>query len=362
MKNLHLSTILLLLAVLFGTTVSSAQRAWRVSQLNNASADFTSLAAAITAASNGDTLYVESGSYGNISLDKNLVIYGVGIRPAQYVDASLSSIASSVATMTLFDGASGSRVSGLTVVTLTTSKVPPGFVLSNVTFSRCEFTSSIDFMNYSTQVASHLPIQLNNLFFNACLLPSPNLGNSNSSFLNGVIVSNCIINNPPSVAATTIGTNDNTGVIFLNNVIKGSNLSTHHAIFQNNIFTDPSFLVSGSHNVFSNNIWVASSVSTGTGQTNNQFNSANLFGNTLSAIFNGSVQGNVNLNDHTLKAGSPAIGAGLNGVDCGIFGGTQPAVIPPLPSIPSVYYLDVEANPSPASNQIGVRVKARAGN
>ena len=38
-----------------------------------------------------------------------------------------------------------------------------------------------------------------------------------------------------------------------------------------------------------------------------------------------------------LKTGSPAIGAGINGVDCGVFGGVNPYVLSGIPALPHIY-------------------------
>jgi len=40
---------------------------------------------------------------------------------------------------------------------------------------------------------------------------------------------------------------------------------------------------------------------------------------------------------YKLKAGSPAIGAGVSGVDCGAFGGVTPYVLSGLPPFPRIY-------------------------
>ena len=49
-----------------------------------------------------------------------------------------------------------------------------------------------------------------------------------------------------------------------------------------------------------------------------------------------------------LRNGSPAIGAGLGGVDCGMFGGTDPYVLSGIPDIPMItsLYVPSRANPT----------------
>ena len=75
---------------------------------------------------------------------------------------------------------------------------------------------------------------------------------------------------------------------------------------------------------------------------------------------------NLVFEDHTsgidyglvLKTGSPAIGAGMNGVDCGIFGGNQPYVLSGIPPIPSIFEINYTAVGSSAV-PIQVNLKAK---
>ncbi len=65
--------------------------------------------------------------------------------------------------------------------------------------------------------------------------------------------------------------------------------------------------------------------------------------------------------DFHLAASSPAIGAGHNGTDCGIYGGDLGFVDKGIPGLPYIYFLDV---PAVASKKEGLRitVKAKSGN
>jgi len=53
-----------------------------------------------------------------------------------------------------------------------------------------------------------------------------------------------------------------------------------------------------------------------------------------------------------LKTGSPAIGGGYGGIDCGIYGGNTPYVLSGLPTVPAIWLLDV--------NGLNVTVKAKS--
>lgn len=114
-----------------------------------------------------------------------------------------------------------------------------------------------------------------------------------------------------------------------NNVIFG-NMTVHNCTFANNILRDGSFTSSNSlilHNI------------------GNSMQFGNEDGN----------QSNVNINNvfvgvgstdgrWQLKEGSPAIGTGVNGEDCGMFGGFRPYVLSGIPAIPSIYRLVLDVD------------------
>jgi hypothetical protein len=65
---------------------------------------------------------------------------------------------------------------------------------------------------------------------------------------------------------------------------------------------------------------------------------------------------------YLLKPNSPAIGAGVNGGDCGVFGyqsGGVPYVLSGLPAIPAIYETEVE---SIGPNSVSVTIKAKSHN
>ena len=60
---------------------------------------------------------------------------------------------------------------------------------------------------------------------------------------------------------------------------------------------------------------------------------------------------------YQLAVNSPAQGAGVNGVDLGIFGGTTPYKLSGIPDLPLIYELNV---PDEANGSINVNIKVRA--
>lgn len=111
MKHFAISLYLFLSAALAGATVHS------VSNAAGDVTDFSNLTDAITAASNGDTIYVQPSltSYGNIVLDKQLFILGPGHNPA------FSDFSANVGYITFISGSSGSVIKGLTIAGITGS-------------------------------------------------------------------------------------------------------------------------------------------------------------------------------------------------------------------------------------------------
>jgi len=58
-----------------------------------------------------------------------------------------------------------------------------------------------------------------------------------------------------------------------------------------------------------------------------------------------------------LKEGSPAIGAGLSGEDCGMFGGNTPYHLSGLPNIPSIYKLSMPSTSNGNTLPVTISVK-----
>ena len=59
---------------------------------------------------------------------------------------------------------------------------------------------------------------------------------------------------------------------------------------------------------------------------------------------------------YQLKSGSVAAGAGYGGTDCGMFGGNYPYVLSGVPSVPSIYFLNVK--PQGDSMNVSVKIKS----
>ncbi|NCC74108.1 MAG: hypothetical protein EOM06_11995 [Sphingobacteriia bacterium] len=296
---------------IFMAIVSNAN-VWRVNNISGSGAHFTGITEAnnSTMVQPGDTLYIEPSAttYALGSLTKPLTIIGNGYFLAENPETQANTNTSKIEGIYFQTGSSGSAVMGCALNG--TSYI----YVSNIRIER----------NY---INSTLNIWANNLtdiliignFINATI------GSSNYIGINNVLISGNFIEKSAGTAAITFG--PEVSAVIENNVIQGI-ITINNSIFSNNILRAGSF--NATNTAYYNNIG-----------NDNQFGAAN--GNqqyvNMEDVFvgTGSTDGK-----WQLKTGSPAIGAGTAGQDCGMFDGTHPYKLSGLPSIPSIYeYLQI---------------------
>jgi hypothetical protein len=340
-------------------TNANAQRAWRVNQIASINANFTSLQVAIDSAAHGDTLYVEPGNYGIINLSKRLMIYGVGFDINLYDTATAHKSESVITTITLLSGATGSAIEGLNIAS--NLFIGANQAVANILIKRCKVAG----LNLNP-AASTAFFSANNWIITQCLITSSiSIGNTS----NGSTITNCIFSNnifrlsSLSMAASSPPSYSFSGIIFDRNVIRisGNTFSHREAIFSNNIFSVNSLPTTGA-STFNSNIFVNQQPAT---PGDNGYTTSNVFGVNAADIFvfETWVSSNVPplVTHYQLKTGSPARNAATDGSDCGIFGGTSPMPIPPMPSNPRIYSFEADATSNPSTNQLRFRIKARSG-
>ncbi len=133
----------------------------------------------------------------------------------------------------------------------------------------------------------------------------------------------------------------------------GYAINVYNASIANNIITNPTYgVMVNTGNAINNNIFAGA----GTNANGNQYSvvMANVF-----VDFSGSL----NYSDDAkwkLKTGSPAIGAGVSGVDCGAFGGPTPYVLSGVPNLPHIYEATI---PGTAYSNLGLActIKIKSG-
>lgn len=359
MKNYLVLTILAFLS-----STLSAQTVYRVNNnpnLSNNSAtppnSFTTISAAISAASNGDIIYIEpsSSDYGGINLTKSLTFIGNGYlldgsnNGNDNLQENINN--SSLGTITLNAGSEGSSFIGLSVHVFYFNSIG---ITTDIKIEKCIITNP-SFALYALTNST-----TNNITVRKCYFPSfsaTNIFDGSSYTVNNLTIENCIFNGIAEVRPSSSSTN----LIFRNNTAQRLNGTGLYVA--NNIFTSTS---NSSFNtcVIRNNIFVANQPDVTVGPLS--INGNNLIGQTLTDVIvnSGSNDGKFQL----VASTSPAINGGVDigGIkpDCGPFGGPDPYVLSGIPDIPSIYEFSLpNGNSVPAgATTIDINFSTRSNN
>ncbi len=281
----------------------------RVNNDPAADADYTTIQAANDDALPGDTIYVEGSAvtYEGAEIDKKLVIIGPGYFLADNDSTQANTLDADISgTLDFIAGSKGSKISGLIINTVYIRD-------DEIVVSRCN-TSNI----YIYDDSNNTLITQNFISYYISI---------NSGKLTNSIISNNIIGYSISAGTTSYP------LQITNNVIKGTYatpVSVYYSTISNNIFTSSTYkLQENTGNTISNNLFAYA----GTNANGNKYSI------TMTTVFidlNGTL-GYSEDERYKLKAGSPAIGAGVSGVDCGAFGGVTPYVLSGIPPFPHIY-------------------------
>lgn len=285
--------------------------------------DYTTLQLAHDASAAGDSIYIFPGSW-SATMNKRLVIIGYGYSAAA-LDSGLQHIAGALSiSITLNTGSGNSLFQGLDGLTITAN------ASDTVKINRCNIS-----LYFNSSISSANP-PFKSWQITQCLINNFGFRQYNNSYiyasLINLLISNCYINTF-SFAGTTSASSSGT---FSNNIFAGAaNFNNSQFTCTNNIFIGTS-LVNITGTTFLNNVATTNLIPA----SNNKINVA------PGSIFVGYPTQSTYSNDSrfALLAGSPAKGAGVDKVDCGIFGGSAPYVIGGLPPVPSFYKLTATSN------------------
>lgn len=309
---------------------------------------YTSAQDAVDAASPGDTIYVHGSNtaYGNLVLNKRLVIIGAGYEPqnTQYnLYTHFVNIQFNLSNSTTL--ATGTIIKGITTPNLSYSGSPT-FNVNNILVERC-------YIGTLNVLGSNWVIKNNKI-------ESLSLGNKSN-----IIVANNFI-------GAGISNSDKPSVLITNNIfIQDVHMSSvKYANITNNIWTNPSTNFNNpsgyqnSNNTFNKNIFVYADPTsfmvfppagnTGIGNVNTidpQF---------VSNVLNISLNA-VSQHDWHLRAGAIGVGYGTDGTDCGIYGGSYP--MPNLTGVctmPQISSMDLQNSVIPQGGTLNVELKGRA--
>jgi hypothetical protein len=290
-----------LLPLLLCSFVTQAQNILRVNNNVGVNAPYTTLSAAITAAGANDIIMVEGSilAYDNITINKKVTIIGPGYFLLENLNLQGNPNSASLSTISLGAGSDGSSFFGLNVTG--NISIADNVPSSNITVSNCRIG------------ALTLSGTVNNFFISGCYITN-NLVFSNLSQFTGTIVTNCYMGGFGQGSGTTI-------VTLTNNIIAGSISLSYNCDFFNNILLGQNSASRYYNSVIKNNVFtVTQATLAGAGSP---VDGTNIFSAITTDLFVG-LTGNTTDTQWKLKTGSPAIGAGIDGQDCGMYGGNTP--------------------------------------
>jgi hypothetical protein len=338
----------ILLLVLSGLVSASFATVTTVDNNPNSVAQHVQLQGAIDSSSVGDSIYVigSPNTYGNISITKKLVLIGAGYA----VNGTPYNYNSSVENITIDSLNGGSQVSGLSLEGLwITGSINSGsngsFVKPYLTFKRCRIDGSISVLG-------------NGWLFN---------GNIINSALTINNYSNLIISN--NVIFGYISNSSSGNILITNNDFIGSSygglVTVTNALITNNIFLQiGAFYSNVQNNTFNKNIAYHSTNvitlppanNTGSGNLSNTNPELTNVPTSISSYYETTY-------DYHLQPGSPALSAGTDGKDLGIYGGNNPiANITGVTNLPQIVIFNIGNSVLPKNGTLNVNVKAREQN
>ncbi|MCG2614658.1 hypothetical protein LZZ85_10215 [Terrimonas sp. NA20] len=343
-----------LLALVFITSTADA-RIWRINNNIGINADFTTFHEAVNSSSvvAGDTLYFEPSTTdyqtNSISVSKRLVMIGPGyfLDPSNTFSPGNPNLQVATADVRLgffrIDaGGEGSKILGLSIV---------GGVYLNATadivFERNIFGG---YVHFEAGTVNNVTFRKNFFYGNA-------VGNSSSVTITNFVCENNIFYNNGHISLDRLS---GTGNIFRNNsALNGGNgfvlVNTYIA---NNIFGTYGASVLTNSTV-KNNFFQMNQPLSGTA-TNN------VVSQDMTAVFVAGTTGSFD-SRLALKAGSPAIGAGLTvgsvvSPNCGAYGGPDPYKLSGIPNIPTIYTLTVPTSIPSGTATMNVTFSTRNNN
>lgn len=344
MKKTTLTTLILLSLVI----VCNAQKIWSVSKDATQKADFSEIQAAIDAASPGDYIYVYPSIYENgFSLGMPLIIVGPGYFLGDNPNTQVNKIPAIIkGEVTIGSNTSGAIITGLQIENHMSIQNASNVMIKRNYLSTMQISGSngISFKQNYIYGSKNYSNANNSIYYYTINVKS---NSSNISISNNFI--STVKESRQYYYYQSILSESSTYCSVKNNIIFGE-LICENIDFQNNVLrsTWPCQLVNCSMN---NNIAINDAFGTKNG------NQANI---TMTTVFVGSTTNPSSDGKWQLKNGSPAKAAGVDGVDCGMFGGSDPYTLSGIPDIPTIYYFEAPDGASPTKGlPIHVKIKSR---
>jgi hypothetical protein len=314
---------------------------------NNAAypGQYVSVTAAITAAADGDTIYIYPSYYNeNITPNKKLVFIGAGVNPQRP-----SRTGTYIQAITLTSpAANGSVIMG---IGFNTPVNAGGGNVSNLIFSDCSFGSNGGASDFSGS----------NILIENCLFRSPLTFNQYNA-------PNIIVQN--SIFESYVALRPGIAAIIRNNIFAGADPNIKaFADLQNGEAWSSSVVIE-------NNIFFKTNPVGDRGASNACTFKNNIYWQTINPVpSNAGSSGNINADpqfvnypvggaafsfnyDYHLKPGSPGINFGTDGKDIGMWGGNAPINAGFEPPIPRIYELKASNTTVPVGGTLQLTIKA----
>ncbi len=310
-----------------------------------ANTDYTDLQSAHDAAAAGDTLLLFPGSW-SANYSKKLITIGYGyfndtLALGTAANAGLQNIKGTLncavylyagSNNCVFEGIDGANISPYyfeTVSNITIRRCKGYVYFNNAVCNNWLITQSvIDNMSFYWGGGTPTNLNVNNCFVGLLGLAAGSGISQTGQFTNNIIYS------------YTNAEFGNGSFILKNNIFLGYHGADANCIYQNNVFnTDYGAAPAGNGNIGV----------TGTVMESNVF---------VGYITQGTYSYDAR---YVLKPGSPAIGAGVGGVDCGMFGGINPYKLSGMPRIPAIYKLTAPSTIT-STNPYTITLSVRSNN
>jgi len=339
-------TLLALLFMAMGT-MCNAQKIWSVSKDAAQKANFSEIQDAIDAASPGDYIYVYPSVYENgFILGKRLILVGPGFFLGDNPNTQVNKSPANIKGESLIGANStGTVITGLTFGNLITVQNTSDIMIKRNWINSLQIKGSTSITVKQNYIDGYSITDVSAIDYAAVYVGA---NSSNINILNNFLQTKEKDWYRTKIAAILTIQNNTVSCLLKNNIIDG-NLWGYNITFENNI------LIGGGDggcttSSFKNNIAVNTTFGTTNGNQSNVASSTIFVGSTVNQSTDGRWQ---------LKNISPAKGAGLEGVDCGMFGGPDPYVLSGIPDIPAIYFFQAPDVGS-SSNGLPVHLKIKS--
>lgn len=292
-------------------------------------------AAAVSAAQHGASMYLPAGYWEeSVTISKRLNIYGVGHYPNS---SPVIPGTSRINSLTFINNTDSTTVQGLIISNGLSYGNGTSVAIRNHYFLRCNIGGTFNLAVSGTNTIS-------NHVFKECIINI--LSATNATIPNNIIFTNCFFNFMGSLRGSNI--------YITNCIIGNSNVfqygTSRNLLIENTIFmrTSADHFQSLESSIINNCIFFSATVTWGSNSGVDNILSQNCAGTFESGVCTGfSYAG-----DYHLITGSPGIGAGTDGTDIGVYGGSSPFKDGGLPVIPNIKAFSVSKNPVDGKIQV----------